>query len=112
MKSVNRAVSAQRPRDEAVGAAVAPASGIANDRMLTRAEVAQILGISMSSVRRLEANVLLAVVDESGTHLHSEKRVLAYKLQRAAAGDGSGGDDGALASAVFDDGANGDASRP
>lgn len=81
---------------------MAPASGIANDRMLTRAEVAQILGISMSSVRRLEANVLLAVVDESGTHLHSEKRVLAYKLQRAAAGDGSGGDDGALASAAFD----------
>lgn len=70
--------------------------------MLTRGEVAAILGISVSSVRRLESNVLPAVVDESGTHLHSEKRVLAYKLQRAAAGVGSGGDAGVLASSAFE----------
>jgi hypothetical protein len=90
------------PGDGAVLVAVAPTSGTSSDRMLTRGEVARILGISVSSVRRLEPNALPVVVDENGAHLHSEERVLAYKLERAAACDRSGGDEGALAGAAFE----------
>ena len=102
MKSSDRAVSAEPPSDEEVAANVASASGMSNDRTLTRGKVAKILGMSPSSVLRLDPSVLPAVVDQRGTRHYSEKRVLAYALERAAAGDLSGGGEGAIASAAFE----------
>ncbi len=102
MKSSERPASAERLSAEDVAANVASASGMSNDRMLTRGKVAEILGMSPSSVLRLDASVLPAIVDQRGTRHYSERRVFAYAVERAAAGDRSGAGEGAIASAAFE----------
>lgn len=75
---------------------------------LPNGEAAEILGTSVSTLRRLEQSVLPPFVDENGVHLKSEQRILEYKIQRTSARGGSHSIDGVLASAAFeqfDDGA-------
>jgi hypothetical protein len=77
--------------------------GMPSGRMLKRGEVAAILGTSVSTLRRLEQSVLPPDVDENGVHLQSEQRILAYKIERTSARDGSTASfDGVLASAAFE----------
>lgn len=81
---------------------VAPRSDTSNDTLLTRAEAARILEVSVSTLRRLERSALPPVVDENGVHLQSEERVLEYKLQRNRTTGSSRGLDGTLAAAAFE----------
>jgi hypothetical protein len=60
---------------EPVSAVTAP-GGTSRGRMLRRGEVPEILGTSVSTLRRLEQNVLPPVV-ENGVHLQSEQRLAA-----------------------------------
>ncbi len=57
--------------------------------MLKRAEAAEILGKSVSTLRRLERSELPPVVDENGVHLQSEQRILEFKIQQTSARGGS-----------------------
>lgn len=76
--------------------------GTSSGRMLRRGEAAEILGKSVSTLRRWEQSVLPPVVDENGVHLHSEQRILEYKIQLTSAQGGSHSIDGVLASAAFE----------
>lgn len=77
--------------------------GMSSDRMLRRGDAAEVLGTSVSTLRRLEKTVLPPVIDENGVHLQSEQRVLEYKIQRTqVAGRSPGLLDGILASAAFE----------
>ena len=87
--------------DTPVSVVAAPA-GTPSGRMLRRAEAAEILGKSVSTLRRLEKSVLPPVIDENRVHLHSEQRILEYKIQCSSARGGSHSFDGVLASAAFE----------
>jgi hypothetical protein len=87
--------------DDPVSVVTAP-GGTSSGRMLRRGEAAEILGKSVSTLRRLEQSVLPPVVDENGVHLQSERRILEYKIQCTSARGGSHSIDGVLASAAFE----------
>jgi hypothetical protein len=89
--------------DEPVSA-MAASAGMPSGRMLKRREAVAILGTSVSTLRRLErSGVLPPVVDGNGVRLHSEQRILEYKIQCTSARDRSHSSfDGVLASAAFE----------
>jgi hypothetical protein len=93
--------------DEPVSA-MAASAGMPTGRMLKRPEAAAILGTSVSTLRRLErSGVLPPVVGGKEVlkrvNLHSEQRILEYKIQCTSARDRSHSSfDGVLASAAFE----------
>jgi hypothetical protein len=65
------------------GAVVATLPGdTTNDKLLKRNEVAEILGTSVSTVRRMEGSTLRPIVGERGEHLFHEEHVRELVVQR------------------------------
>lgn len=78
------------------------------DRFVSRAEAARFLGVSESTVRRLEHTELPPVV-ENGVHRHSLRKLREFGLQRASRGtkqpdSGFGGGIAGDAFGLFDEG--------
>ena len=57
-------------------------AGTATDKLLKRNEVADILGTSVSTVRRLEGSTLRPIVGERGEHLFHDEHVRELVVQR------------------------------
>jgi hypothetical protein len=82
---------------------VAPAThGPVSGRLLTRGQVARRLGMSLSSVRRMEGEQLKPIVDARGVHHFEETEIQAVfvRVRRARAPHDERAD-GALAAAAF-----------
>ena len=75
--------------------------GDSPDRLVGRTEAARIIGVSESTLRRLEATALRPIV-ANGVHRHSVQRLLEHKAERARAGAERGSGDGELAAAAFE----------
>lgn len=77
-----------------------------NDTMLTRSDVASIFGCSLSSVRRMEGEVLHPTLDAKGVHCFSLLEVLQVQKKRSAQVGGAtkDGDRDARAFEVFNAG--------
>lgn len=73
-----------------------------DDRLVGRTQAASLVGVSVATLRRLELTVLRPVVDGSGVHRHSVRRLLDYKAERASSGADAEGREGALAAAAFE----------
>ena len=88
----------------AAGAAVATLSaGTATDKLLKRNEVADILGTSVSTVRRLEGSTLRPIVGERGEHLFHEEHVRELVVQRTrVTSQGHDAYDGPTAAVAFE----------
>ncbi len=98
----NGTTSSPDARSEAKTSADDSTGGGTGDRLVGRTEAAGVVGVSVATLRRLERTVLRPVVDGSGVHRHSVKRLLDYKAERANAGADVDGREGALAAAAFE----------
>ncbi len=98
----NGRISSPGARSEAKTSVDDSGGGGADDRLVGRTEAAGLVGLSIATLRRLERTVLRPVVDGSGVHRHSVKRLLDYKADRASSGADVDGREGALAAAAFE----------
>ena len=98
----NGRTSSPGARSEAKTSVDDSAGGGADDRLVGRTEAAGRVGLSVATLRRLERTVLRPVVDGSGVHRHSVKRLLDYKADCASSGADVDGREGALAAAAFE----------
>ena len=87
-----------------VSAEVAAVSGDpGGDRLLKRSEVAEVLGASVSTVRRMEGLTLRPIVGERGEHLFHEEHVRALVVERTrVTSQSADGYDGVMAAAAFE----------
>lgn len=87
----------------AAATAVAVSGDAATDKLLKRNEVAEILGTSVSTVRRMEGSTLRPIVGDRGEHLFHEEHVRELVVQRTRVmSQGADAYDGAMAAIAFE----------
>lgn len=75
---------------------------VSTTRLLTRGEAARVLGISKSSLRRREGNLLHPVKGPRGVHLFDETELRAVVVRHSRGVRADPGIDGEIAAEVFD----------